>query len=117
MKTPDICGASGVPTASRVIGSVTEKITMPSRPSQRPLVIWAWVHMKSIQIAVPPARPPCVVEPAQPQAAAGRAGEPVAQQRAGQCIGQVADKGIDQHHGQHDGQAHGGLLRGRRSSR
>ena len=36
---PDICGASGVPTARRVMGSVTEKMTMPSNPSQRPLLI------------------------------------------------------------------------------
>ena len=41
MKTPDICGASGVPTASRVMGSVAEKITMPSRPSQSPLLMLA----------------------------------------------------------------------------
>jgi hypothetical protein len=41
IKMPDICGASAVPTARRVIGSVTEKITMPSRPSQRPLVMCA----------------------------------------------------------------------------
>ena len=38
MNTPDICGASGVPTASRVIGNVSAKIVTPSAPSQSPLV-------------------------------------------------------------------------------
>ena len=39
MKTPDICGASGVPTASRVIGSVKAKMVTPSRPSHSPLLL------------------------------------------------------------------------------
>ena len=34
--TPDMPGASGVPTASRVIGSVTAKMATPSKPSARP---------------------------------------------------------------------------------
>ena len=36
MNTPDICGASGVPTARRVMGRVSAKMATPSRPSHRP---------------------------------------------------------------------------------
>ena len=35
-KMLDMCGASGVPTASRVSGKVAAKITMPASPSQSP---------------------------------------------------------------------------------
>ena len=44
MNTPDICGASGVPTARRVIGSVSAKMVTPSAPSQRPLVSCAFIR-------------------------------------------------------------------------
>ena len=36
MNTLLICGASGVPTARRVMGSVSAKIATPSAPSSRP---------------------------------------------------------------------------------
>ena len=51
MNTPDICGASGVPTASRVMGSVSAKMVTPSKPSPQAPDFF-WLHTVSIQAAV-----------------------------------------------------------------
>ena len=49
IKTPDICGASGVPTARRVMGKVNAKMTTPSRPSHRPR---QWLELLGVACAL-----------------------------------------------------------------
>ena len=51
MKTPDICGASGVPTASRVMGNVSAKMVTPSQAQPQAFAFLRF-HTVSIQAAV-----------------------------------------------------------------